>query len=182
MNLLPEAQQKNKMAKPTEYPCRMRLTVNGAEEDELQIVIGAIVSSEAEYLENKREMIKSLIGVPKANQEQMLCSALMILIRKFKSGENYTEEMMVISGLSYVFTDICFGTNGKTINMDLEWTKNITWDLLDTDKGVTSMCYYCRERFPIEKLSSCGRCKQACYCSKECQKADWKSHKKLCKC
>jgi len=168
------------MAKPTEYPCRMRLTVNGVEESELQIVIGAIITSEAEYLTNKREVIKSLIGVPKAKQEQMLCNALMMLIGKFKSGENYTEEMMVISGMSYVFTDIGFWADGKMITMDLEWSKNTTWDSLDTDRTVTSNCFCCRERFPVEKLSSCAVCKQACYCSKECQKKDWKSHKKLC--
>jgi hypothetical protein len=158
----------------------MKLIVKGAEEDEIQIIIGGIVASEAEYLKNKREMIKSLLTVSKENQEQMLCKALILLMKKFKTGENYTEEMMVISGLSYVFTDICFGHNGKRIDMDLEWTKDISWDTLDMDANVTSNCFCCRERFPIEKLSSCAVCKQACYCSKECQKKDWKSHKKLC--
>ena len=27
----------------------------------------------------------------------------------------------------------------------------------------------------------CSRCKQTNYCSKECQRADWKKHKKQCK-
>jgi hypothetical protein len=29
-------------------------------------------------------------------------------------------------------------------------------------------------------LKRCGRCKLAHYCSRECQKADWKNHKTLC--
>jgi hypothetical protein len=32
-----------------------------------------------------------------------------------------------------------------------------------------------------QKLLLCGRCKKSQYCSKDCQKADWKSHKPDCK-
>mmetsp|Transcript_5066 Transcript_5066/g.12084 ORF Transcript_5066/g.12084 Transcript_5066/m.12084 type:complete len:485 (+) Transcript_5066:75-1529(+) len=31
-----------------------------------------------------------------------------------------------------------------------------------------------------ESLMKCGRCHQAYYCNRECQKADWKDHKKTC--
>jgi splicing suppressor protein 51 len=30
------------------------------------------------------------------------------------------------------------------------------------------------------KMKQCSRCKSALYCSRECQKADWKGHKKIC--
>ena len=37
------------------------------------------------------------------------------------------------------------------------------------------------EREPrSEKFLYCGKCKTICYCSKECQTADWKDHKALC--
>ena len=40
-------------------------------------------------------------------------------------------------------------------------------------------CNYCNK---IDaKLKKCTRCKQAFYCSKKCQKKDWKNHKKVCK-
>jgi hypothetical protein len=33
----------------------------------------------------------------------------------------------------------------------------------------------------IERLLRCGRCKYALYCDLECQRSDWKKHKKLCR-
>jgi hypothetical protein len=32
-----------------------------------------------------------------------------------------------------------------------------------------------------KKLKTCGKCKRVAYCSKECQKEDWKDHKKNCR-
>lgn len=32
-----------------------------------------------------------------------------------------------------------------------------------------------------DKVSTCGRCKIANYCNKECQKKDWHTHKEVCK-
>lgn len=48
-----------------------------------------------------------------------------------------------------------------------------------------NICRYCSKTDYSEEfqnsLKACARCKSAHYCSKECQKADWKSHKKNCK-
>ncbi|KAH7929998.1 hypothetical protein BV22DRAFT_1079996 [Leucogyrophana mollusca] len=41
-------------------------------------------------------------------------------------------------------------------------------------------CNHCYRRGTEVKLSACSRCKAAKYCSKECQKADWASHKEQC--
>lgn len=47
----------------------------------------------------------------------------------------------------------------------------------------TVRCNKCNksERDGVKKLSTCARCTQVYYCSRECQKTDWKSHKKCCK-
>jgi len=43
-----------------------------------------------------------------------------------------------------------------------------------------SVCAYCG-LVDIEKLQQCSRCKQTWYCGSECQKKDWKDHKRECK-
>lgn len=40
-------------------------------------------------------------------------------------------------------------------------------------------CWVCNEK--PKKLMVCSRCKEATYCSAECQTNDWKEHKKACK-
>ena len=42
----------------------------------------------------------------------------------------------------------------------------------------SAKCSNCKGR--EQKMMACGQCKQAFYCSKECQKKDWKQHKKSC--
>ena len=39
------------------------------------------------------------------------------------------------------------------------------------------LCYYCGNPW---NTKACARCRTACYCSSECQVADWKSHHKKC--
>jgi hypothetical protein len=47
---------------------------------------------------------------------------------------------------------------------------------------VTATCKLC-ERGEAEglKLSFCNSCRSVSYCSRACQKADWKAHKVICK-
>lgn len=42
----------------------------------------------------------------------------------------------------------------------------------------SARCENCKGR--EKKMMVCGRCRKACYCSRECQKRDWKQHKKSC--
>lgn len=49
--------------------------------------------------------------------------------------------------------------------------------------GLTPLCWYClRIESPSTILKRCGSCKQAGYCSVECQRRDWKEngHKLMC--
>jgi hypothetical protein len=158
----------------------MRLTVNGVEEAEVQIVIGPIVESEEQYLKSKREVLKLVIGVPKSTQAETLVRNVMDLWNKGKRGENNADEVESVHSLGHIFTDVTFGDGDKTIKLELEWTTQISWDEVETTEGLGSFCSGCQEPFEVEKLSKCSVCKLACYCSKKCQKKDWKMHKEFC--
>ena len=41
-------------------------------------------------------------------------------------------------------------------------------------------CWKCSAKGSAVRLSSCSKCKEAHYCSRECQVAHWKSHKSIC--
>jgi len=41
-------------------------------------------------------------------------------------------------------------------------------------------CHHCGKLKPRAELKKCARCKAARYCSKECQKAAWKYHQRVC--
>ncbi|KAI9338834.1 hypothetical protein BDR26DRAFT_919345 [Obelidium mucronatum] len=49
------------------------------------------------------------------------------------------------------------------------------------DKIVPGVCNSCGKTDSGTNLKRCSSCQAAKYCSKECQKADWKSHKLVCK-
>ena len=50
------------------------------------------------------------------------------------------------------------------------------------NRAASEVCAVCRKdnTDPSTPLQRCARCKTQCYCSRECQKADWKMHKKSC--
>ena len=47
-------------------------------------------------------------------------------------------------------------------------------------QNLTTLCCGCLKSTIMSKLKKCGACKEAQYCSLECQKAHWKTHKTTC--
>jgi hypothetical protein len=78
--------------------------------------------------------------------------------------------------------ELCVVQVGDEENIKIqreEWTK-----ILRSVKAlVEPRCNKCKGGPPGEKwkLQLCGGCKTAHYCSRDCQKADWKEHKTICK-
>lgn len=64
----------------------------------------------------------------------------------------------------------------------LSFGTNFTIDLKKQKLRVKVKCEFCEkmEEFRAELFKRCAVCKSVFYCSKKCQKADWKKHKKVC--
>ncbi|KAL3909061.1 MAG: hypothetical protein SGILL_008239 [Bacillariaceae sp.] len=82
--------------------------------------------------------------------------------------------------------EIMIQNGERTKNVDLDSTSEcpVQYALNATVfSHVHKFCIACRKSSTeVEKLNSCGRCRLANYCSKECQTKDFKeSHKKVCK-
>ncbi|KAF4469528.1 MYND domain [Fusarium albosuccineum] len=45
---------------------------------------------------------------------------------------------------------------------------------------MAASCNYCKKTEPAVQLKRCAKCTTTQYCSRDCQKSDWKAHKKIC--
>ncbi|CAH0057614.1 unnamed protein product [Clonostachys solani] len=45
---------------------------------------------------------------------------------------------------------------------------------------MTPACVTCKKTAPEVTIKRCAQCSSTPYCSRECQKADWKNHRKVC--
>jgi hypothetical protein len=127
------------------------------------------------------------IGVLKCYEELIKCPAL--IKKKFKKGQPCGD----------VVGAILNGTDGhktkrEKIMKHLEIIASFA-DIMQPRKHVAGedkmlgkalkICRNCNKsdrsaEFQLTLLKSCSRCQITFYCSKECQKADWKAHKPIC--
>lgn len=54
--------------------------------------------------------------------------------------------------------------------------------IISVDPNLSSTCAVCNKAASDlpSPLKRCARCRITAYCSRDCQKADWKAHKKIC--
>lgn len=67
---------------------------------------------------------------------------------------------------------------GKCENQARKEVKELIAETGPGEEGELLTCHCCGK---MEGVARCGRCRLISYCGKECQRADWKRHKRVCK-
>ena len=76
-------------------------------------------------------------------------------------------------GIAQVQSDL----NKLSAEAAVEHSSSLLKDCEDSDIE----CVSCLKRGSQTELRRCAGCKSFSYCSKDCQRSDWPSHKRLCK-
>lgn len=172
--------------KPKIFPCRLKISINSTNDKSMTYIRGTIINNEIEFKKfYDLQMLKHvkynndgdinklfdklLEGVILKNEKLLkIADYLSILYNKIKI--TLSDEENLLSGNNVIFFVI-------------EWTSDTNWDqvLLNESKNYNeTKCFNCKKILTIAEAKTCGKCKQTTYCSPECQKNDWKFHKKKC--
>jgi hypothetical protein len=127
------------------------------------------------------------INLIKTYEELIKCQAL--LKKKFKKGEPCGDVVHAILNRKDGHPEkrkriMTFLTSIARLADIMQPTESKTPSSSNETGMVNRMCRHCNNSdftasFQL-KLMACSKCQQAFYCSKECQKADWKKHKPQC--
>ena len=90
----------------------------------------------------------------------------------FQSYRYLTSERETV-GIARVQSDL----NKLSAEAAVEHSSSLLRDCVDSDIE----CARCLKRGSQTELRRCAGCKSFSYCSKDCQRSDWPSHKRLCK-
>lgn len=115
-------------------------------------------------------------SVLKSYDELLKCTNF--LKKKFKKGEPCGDIVSSILSGKYGYR-----RNRQITMAKLKAISNMS-EIMECDGPAIKMCRNCSKSEMSEEfqqsLMQCSRCKMAYYCSRDCQKANWKSHRKVC--
>jgi hypothetical protein len=127
------------------------------------------------------QLIRCVPVDPEGSADIVTClqACLQLVKKKFKSGMPTGDTL----------DDVIAGKDGpinEKVKSSLARLQGLArLSNFDTNTCV-KMCNHCQKcetletQMDSEKLMKCQRCKVAYYCNRECQVANWKSHKKMC--
>jgi hypothetical protein len=160
---------------PKFYPCRMMIA--GAGNSGFHMGGPTIFRNREEYLAVKREGLEDLLrsGLNKSSQEKLFW---ILFAEAYK--KTTTEHGEFLERLGFFIGNTNSIIDGEEITVINYWTKMTTMENIEADGRNKSVCAGCNTVKKLEELNKCAGCKNICYCSKECQKKDWKNHKINC--
>ena len=69
----------------------------------------------------------------------------------------------------------------QTVFINFRWlTKKAKAELKSKNPNVVELCWVCKLNKPARDFKRCGNCRDASYCSVECQRKSWPDHRKEC--
>lgn len=66
--------------------------------------------------------------------------------------------------------------------IDFRWlTSKMRSELKKSNPAVVEICWICKQNKPSRDFKKCARCRDASYCSVQCQRRSWPEHRKECR-
>jgi len=161
---------------PKFYPCKLMVGGEG-KKGKLLLVCHTILENREEYLALKRDTIRTFtkLNVSKDKQIKLLLDTF---YEDYQSG--VTRQPEVLQRLALLHSGFTALLGDEILIVRCFWTKAMDMSSFEADGKMCSICMNCKVSKKLEELSKCGGCNMVCYCSKECQKKHWKTHKKDC--
>jgi hypothetical protein len=163
---------------PKFYPCRMNISFNG--KVRITILAPTLFESREQFLAYKRKTIEVFMRTRLSKQKQLEMYWELIFEIRDEIGKRDEEKSQLLQGLCLFIGTSRATAEGEEILGCNYWTKQLNMDGFEADGKNCSLCAGCNAKKKLEELNKCAGCKHVCYCSRECQKKHWKTHKKEC--
>lgn len=155
------------------------MIVNAADASEmgvehLSIHVDSSEPSVDEIIENVKHSAKTLANAEVSTMKDLwICTRCGNPCKGFESVCMINDLDVKAIFISFCGKSRCFHVATEIVNM----FRNDQFCALETIDHPKNRCNRCRS---AGDLLACSRCREVKYCSKECQRANWKSHKPLC--
>ena len=140
---------------------------------------------------NMRKMVKNMEASMRMKEESDMAMGFSMLQSRESGMQNMPSHLLEIKCVRTILEennarlDPTFVANASK-DLVADWRVSILQPVpKEAEKAaavVKEVCAHCGKEEEVggAPLKACARCKVQKYCSKECQKADWKQHKKSC--